>query len=335
MATIKDVAKLAGVSVTTVSRTFNNRGYIADATREKIDKACKELNYRPNELARSLFNKKSYTIGIIVPKLDSEFFSVLTQKIENQLFKKGYKMMICCTNGDIEKEKSYFDVFQSQRVDGVIVGSYLLEENFKYTAYEMPMVAFDRYLEGNIPCVGSDHYETGRLATEKLINSGCKKIAHIRGTASVGGPVHEKTVAFVETCKKAGIDYYIVEQDIKNDRKIEFDKAMEDFEKNFPDYEGIFLADKDAAYYLQYAHGKGIRVPEDVQMVGFDNIPLCQLTYPSITTVAQNFDCLSERLVDTLLKAIEVEGDYDEIGEIDRCPVELMERGSTVNRELK
>ncbi len=330
MASIKDVAKKAGVSVTTVSRTFNNRGYISEATRKKINQACIDLDYRPNELARSLFKKKSNIIGVLIPQLNNEFFSVLSQKIENKLYYKGYKTMLCFTNGDIEKEKSYFNMFKSQMVDGVIIGSYLLEDTFKYSKYEMPLIAFDRYLEGNIPCVGSDHYKIGQLGTEKLINGGCKKLVHLCGVRTIAGPTHKKTLAFEKICEQNNLEYLIVEKsrNLLVD-KVAFLESMREVEKLLPDFDGIFLSDNDAAFFLQYAHENNIKVPEDVQVVGYDNIPLCEFTYPQITTIAQDFDKVSETLVNSLIALINKEELDNTQNKLELIDVSLINRTST------
>ncbi len=330
MANIKDVAKLAGVSVTTVSRCFNNRGYISKETRANIAEACKTLNYEPNEIARSLFKKRSGVIGLIIPRLDGNFFSILTQKIEDELYKKGYKMLLCCTNGDNDKELEYFTMFKAQRVDGVIVSSYLVENSFNYKNYNIPLVAFDRYISEDIPSIGSNHYQMGELATKKLIELGCKKIIHFRGEQKVIGPPHEKTEAFEKICKANNIDYFIVEKKLNDYNESAFYELIDLVEKEFPNYDGIFASDEDIAYFLQYAQTKDLKIPQNIQLIGHDNIPLGKFTYPQITTIAQNYDKLSENLVSALVDLIEAEGDYSKIKYINNFDVELIERGTTI-----
>jgi len=327
MANIKDVAKHAGVSVTTVSRCFNNRGYISQSTRDKIEMACKELNYQPNEIARSLFKKKSNIIGVIIPRLDSYFFAELLQYIEDLLYKKGYKMLLCSTNGDEYKEKSYLDMFKAQKVDGVIIASYLTEDHYDYTNIGMPAVAFDRHLHGDIKCIGSDHYQAGVLATQKLIDLGCRKLAHFRGQSIVSSPTHNKTKAFMDLAIAQNIEHCVIEKQVSRDSEEEFDRCMTELNNIMPDYDGIFLNDFDAVIFLQYANRNGIRVPDDVQVIGIDDIKLSHMVTPQITTVKQSYDLISQTMVESLIKLID--GETISSKNLDKLPVELIERNTT------
>jgi len=327
MATIKDVAKLAGVSVNTVSRAFNNRGYIGKETRIKIEEACMELNYQPNEIARSLFKKKSNIIGVIIPRLDSFFFSELIQQVEDKLYSSGYKMLLCSTNESLDKEKSYLAMFKAQKVDGVIIGSYLTSDKCDYSSIGMPAVAFDRYLKGDIRCVTSDHYMGGELATKLLIDNGAKKIAHFRGDSSMETPSHEKVSSIVNVCEKNNVDYCIVEKQIFSDSTEEFYRCLDELNKKMPDYDSLIISDYDACLYLNYADKHNIKVPEDVQIVGYDGLKIGEMSTPKITSIAQSFNLLSERLVNVLLSMIE--DNNDEYKLIEKVDVELIKRETT------
>src|SRR5471030_2413619 len=127
MATIKDVAEVAGITVTTVSRVLNNRGYISEKTRKKVYDAMQQLNYRPNEMARSLLRKKSNLIGLIIPTVAHPFFSELTNYIEYYAYKLGYKILLCNSYQDSVKEKEYIMMLKSNQVDGIIMASHTLE----------------------------------------------------------------------------------------------------------------------------------------------------------------------------------------------------------------
>jgi family./Bacterial regulatory proteins, lacI family. len=174
MATIKDVAERAGVTVTTVSRVLNNRGYISEKTREKVYEAMKELNYQPNELARSLYRKKSYLIGLLIPSVAHPFFAELTNYIEYYAYQNDYKILLCNSGQDVEKEKEYIDMLKRHQVDGIIIGSHTLKAE-QYINVNLPIVAIDRYFSEKIPYVASDNYNGGVLATKLLIQKGCKK----------------------------------------------------------------------------------------------------------------------------------------------------------------
>ena len=156
MASIKDVAKEAGVGVGTVSRALNGKGSVSIATRKKIEKAIHKLNYTPNELARNLFLNRTGIIGVIVPDLEHPFFSALTKYIEMELYSQGYKTMICNTVGISDREKEYLDMLDRSMVDGIITGSHCLDGE-AYLKQKKPIVSIDRDFGAPIPIVGSDH----------------------------------------------------------------------------------------------------------------------------------------------------------------------------------
>ena len=179
MAGIKDVAKLAGVGVGTVSRMINESGYVSIDTRAKIESAMKELNYTPNELARNLYYKKSGIIAVLVPNVLNPFFAQFIDCVEGELHRAGFKIMLCSTLKDVKSEAEYLDLLNRHIVDGVIAGMSSLDES-EYSRIQKPVVALDRYLGEYIPVVTVDHKEGGRLAAEVLLASGCKKILHFR-----------------------------------------------------------------------------------------------------------------------------------------------------------
>lgn len=171
---IQDVAKVAGVSPTTVSRVLNDRGYISSKTKEKVFEAMKEINYVPNDLARSLYNKRSYLIGVIVPSTSNPFFGELVAYIENICDERGYKVLLCNSLHEADKEKKYWEMLRRNQVDGVIVVTYnrgLIDKKQQF-----PAVAIDHYLAENIHVVSSDNFQGGEMASRELIKAGCKKL---------------------------------------------------------------------------------------------------------------------------------------------------------------
>lgn len=177
---ISDVAKAAGVSPTTVSRVLNDRGYISEETRTNVYQAMEKLNYLPNDLARSLFSKRSNLIGLIVPTTSNPFYGELTARIEHHCAEAGLKILLCNSLYNVEKEEKYWEMLRRNQVDGVIVCTYnrgLID----YDTHHLPTVAFDHYLSSNIPVVSSDNFKGGELATRHLIAEGCKTIVHING----------------------------------------------------------------------------------------------------------------------------------------------------------
>lgn len=157
VAKLKDVAQLAGVSVTTVSRVINNYGSLSQKTIDKVHAAMRELNYQPNALARAMQGKPSKFVGLIFPNLINPFFAELANELEYELFKKGYKTIIASSAQNPEIEHEYLNMLMANQVDGIISGSHNLgiEEYHQLTA---PIVSFDRYLADNIPIIAADSY---------------------------------------------------------------------------------------------------------------------------------------------------------------------------------
>ena len=170
MASIRDVAKQAGVGVGTVSRALNGTGYVSPDTKKKIEKAAEKLGYTPNELARNLYRNRTGIVGVMVPDLDHPFFSCLAKHIEMELYRQGYKTMICNTIGISDREKDYLDMLDRNIVDGIITAAHSLDEE-EYLKRKKPIVSVDREFGPGIPLIGSDHAMGGRMAAELLLKS--------------------------------------------------------------------------------------------------------------------------------------------------------------------
>lgn len=156
--TIKDVAEKVGVSVTTVSRVLNNRGYLSESLKQKVNDAMEELNYHPSEVARSLLRKKSNIIGLILPDISHPFFGEVTKHIEAYAYEQGYKLMLCNSLHHKKKEKEYIDLLRASRVDGIIMGSHTMSVN-DYKSINLPLVSLDRQISKSIPFIASDNYQ--------------------------------------------------------------------------------------------------------------------------------------------------------------------------------
>ncbi len=205
MASIKDVAKLAGVGLGTASRVINNKGSVKPETREKVLRAIRELNYTPNEVARSFKNQSTKLVGLLIPTIWHPFFSELAYYIENELHKNDYKLLLCNSDADKSKEQAYIDMLQRQQVAGIITISYsdlhLNEET------QLPFVSIDRYLSEKIPHVAADNYQGGILAAEALIKGGAKKIGYMGGEPAFKSSVSDRKFALVDTARKYDVPY--------------------------------------------------------------------------------------------------------------------------------
>src|SRR5690606_7716275 len=192
MLKLEDVAKQAGVSVTTVSRVLNNRGYISQKTRDKVNEVIKELNYQPNEMARALFRKKSNMIGLIIPSVAHPFFSELAYYLEHYAHLSGYKLLVCNSNRDEDKEKQYIEMLKKNQVDAIIMGSTVLNVEH-YQNLNLPLISFDRIISDTIPMVAANNKKGGILAATLFIEKQCKQPAYL--SRGLDGRHHEAMLA--------------------------------------------------------------------------------------------------------------------------------------------
>lgn len=324
MATIRDVAEKAGVTVTTVSRVLNNRGYISEKTRKKVYEAMKELNYQPNELARSLYRRKSYLIGLLIPSVSHPFFAELTSYIEYYAYQNNYKILLCNSLQDVEKEKDYINMLKRHQVDGIIIGSHTLETE-QYLNVNLPIVAIDRYFSEKIPYVASDNYNGGVLATNLLIQKGCRKIAHISGPLILNTPANNRRKAFMDVVKEHNIENVVVETKLNVFDTDEYKKLIIKLFTDHPDIDGVFASsDLIAATIINAAREIGKEVPKDLKIVGYDDISIAKTIVPPLTTIRQPIEEMAKRTIEIILDQI----DGKEVNIENVLPITLIERES-------
>ncbi|WP_431309037.1 LacI family DNA-binding transcriptional regulator [Halalkalibacter lacteus] len=314
MVNIKDVAKKAGVSVTTVSRVINNRGYIGKETRKKVEKAMADTDYSPNQIARALQKSQSYLLGVIVPDSGHPFFAELIKNIELFAYKNNYKILICNSLDEAEKETKYIGMLKENRVDGIIMCSQTLDIE-EYKKIRLPIVSFDRIMSKDIPYVGSDNFNGGTIATEHLIESGCKNLLHLSGPLDLDVLPNRRADAFKLTCMKHDLPFKIIEKEYSrlsfshyNNYELFIEKQVS---HELPNYDGVFCSNDLLAYALYiYAQKNNIKVPEQLKIVGYDFNSFTQmLQNPKLTTVKQPADRLGRELCSTLVKMIEDKDD--------------------------
>lgn len=303
MAGIKDVAKRAGVGVGTVSRMLNDSGYVAEETREKIEIAMRELNYTPNELARNLYHKCTGIIAVLVPNVSNPFFAEFVDYVEAELYKAGFKMMLCNTVKESNAELEYLDMLNRHIVDGVITGVHSLDVE-EYKKIHKPIVALDRYLGDHIPVVAVDHKEGGRLAAEALISNGCKRILHFRGATTVESPYHERHYEFERIMKKNHIETYSYELKWNRFDPEYYLEVVEDvFSRGF-DFDGVFAVDWLAIECMNEAIRKHLKIPRDVKFVAYDGTFITKMVEPKMTAVVQPVEGLARESVRLLSNLI-------------------------------
>lgn len=318
---ISDVARVAGVSPTTVSRVLNNRGYIGEETRKKVQEAMEELNYFPNDIARSLFIKKTYLIGVIFPTTSNPFYGQLIFHLENYANSLGYKILLCNSQGREDKEKSYLHMLQRNQVDGIIAGAHNrgIEE---YDIPNLPVVGFDRYLSKNTPVVSSDNYDGGRKATQLLINKECNHIIHINGPSDLETPANLRRKAYEEVMKEHGRNPITYET--LGDNEATINKLFEEH----PEVDGIFASDDlIAATVLRVAKKRNRKIPYDLKVIGYDGTDTTKVLLPELSTIAQPIKDIAETCVDLLIK--QIDGKWDEKEQQTILPVKLIESETT------
>lgn len=301
---IKDVANEAGVSATTVSRYLNNRGYISEYTKEKILEAMKHLRYYPNEVARSLYTNQSNLIGMIFPTTNNPFFGELIFHIEDELYKKGKKVLLCNSNNEIEVEKDFLNMLRSQIVDGIIVGSHN-EVIADYQIPHLPIVAIDKQAGHDIPNISCDNYAGGALAVEELVNKKCEHIIYFSGAEEHSQDINLRESAYIK--KMTSLEREVLIENIPfSDSTEEKKLKLHDIIENYPKIDGIIAGDDMlAAVVLNVVKSRGLRIPEDVKLIGFDGAKTTLSLLPELTTIQQPIAEIARQAVELLLLEIE------------------------------
>lgn len=303
MATLDDIAKMAGVSATTVSRVINNYGSLSEKTKTKVFAAMKELNYQPNSLARSLKGKKTQLIGVILPGVGNPFFGQMVEEIENQLFNKDFRIILCNAGNDAKKERAYLRMLIANRVDGIIAGSHNLNIE-EYQKADLPIISFDRYLSENIPIVSSDNYQGGQLAAQALLASGSKKLQIITGRNRPNSPTNDRLNGFKNIIKQHDLQLDLTEIDFSATPNIKSLKIKELLAKKTID--GIFCTDDlTSLLVMRQAKNLNISIPNDLRLVGYDGTNFIQDYHPELTTIMQPISDIVTMMIDLLLKRID------------------------------
>lgn len=289
--TMLDIAKKAGVSKATVSMVLNKRDHcISEETKQKILKLAKELNYIPNSLARGLSTKKTGTIGIILPDITNPFFASIARAIEDSANLLGYNVMFCNADNEIDKELEYIKLLISKLVDGVIfiAGGESKSSVEMLKSNNIPFVLVDRYMESY-----KDEYgvyllnEAGVIqGIEYLYNKGNRRIAFVKGHEHLQIS-NERLKGYKRAMNK--YDIYDEKLIFKGDFNIEGGiKATEAILKDLGKVDAIFYSnDIMALGGMKVLLRKGFKIPEDIRIMGFDNIDICEIFEPELTTIAQ------------------------------------------------
>ena len=333
--TIIDVARLAGVSTTTVSHFINGTRYVSDDLRARVEKAIAELGYRPNSLARGLRKGESKTIGLIVPDNSNPFFAEILRSIENIGYFNGYSVILCNSDGDIEKEIAYTELLFAKQVDGIIfiTTNNSCEHLQQLTDNGIPIIVIDR----DIPLKGTDvllvdNFQGGYEATRYLIGLGHRRIACITGP-SLLTPSAERVNGYKQALAQAGIAEnpdWIVAGDFQfQGGESGIEKLMQ--LENQPT--AVFACnDLMALGVLRGLRKTRLTIPADLSLVGFDDIPLASVVSPALTTIAQPILKISELAIELLIDRIQNKSSEFEEKHI-VLPTQIVIRESCKNME--
>jgi Transcriptional regulators len=310
--TIKDVAKKAGVSVSTVSRAFNNYSDISDATREQIIKIAEEIGYKPNIVAKSLSSNRNFRLGMLIEDYDSAgllnplVFEIL-MSFKNTISKQGYELVLLSTNTDMQKSQSLTKFFVDKQLDGTfILGLKMTDEYYKELSdINYPCVLFDISIQNpKLCCVGVDNVKGAFMAVEHLIKLGHKKIAFINGHKEAFIS-YERLDGYYLALNRYGIpidNNLIYYSDFSEEgAEVAIEKLMQENK----DITAVFCAsDLMAVGAVNMLNNMGYTVPDDVSVVGFDDVYIAQFMIPKLTTIKQNLEKVGENAANVLMNLV-------------------------------
>ena len=335
--TIYDVAKIAGVSPSTISRVMNTPEIVTGATRQKVLNAIKELAYIPNMMAANMPRRKTNYIGLIIPDVTNIFFSNLIRGVQDVCEKHGYSVLVVNSDDSQEKEGRYLKLLYSRRVDGIIltVAGYR-EEEFPEEELsllkKMNIVLIDREINGmTTPIVKVNNFAGAYSAVKYLLTMGHRKIIYLAGIEGTKTN-QERKKGYLSALKDVHINW---KKELVADFRL--DTAYQKIIHHWPHLKNsdelptaIFAANDLMAIGALKAFAQlKVRVPEDISIIGFDNIPFSDCTYPPLTTIAQPTYQMGQKAVETLLKMI----DKKKIKKSVELETELIKRDSV--RRLK
>ena len=313
--TIHDIARELKISASTVSRALQDNPRISQKTKEKIKLIADAMGYRPNTLASNLRNKKSNTIGIVVPLINRYFFSAVISGVEDVAFKAGYTVVISQSNDLANKEIAIVQSMFANRVDGLIISIAMQPTNYEhlrtFRKKNIPLVFFDRSVaEIETDKIVVDDFMGGFRVTQHLVDQGYKRIAHMAGPQNLQTYIDRKK-GYRDALEKNGITYdenIVVTNSLTlEDGSIAVKQLM-----SLPvPPDAIFCGnDTTALVSMIYLRDKGVKIPEEVGIVGFSNEPFSRVVSPSISTIAQPGFLMGQKAAELILSQIETKNKY-------------------------
>jgi LacI family transcriptional regulator, repressor for deo operon, udp, cdd, tsx, nupC, and nupG len=306
MVRIADVARMANVSTATVSRVISNAGTVKKETAEKVLEAIKKLNYQPNMLARQLRRSETKTILVVVPDITNTFFSAVLRGIESVAIENGYQVLLGDARNNVETETSYLTILGQKKADGLILLTARTDQKIlEELSQDYPVVLACEYYEGTqLPTVSIDNVSSARKATEYLISLKHKRIGHISGPLNVVVG-RDRCKGFHQAMAKHGLS---IDPSLVQEGEFSFESGFNLMMKCLSLEEpptAIFAGNDEMAMgAVKAAKSKGVRVPEDLSVVGFDDIKFASIFEPALTTIAQPTFDMGQKAMHLLLRLI-------------------------------
>ena len=296
--TMKDVAREAGVALGTVSKVYNGIP-VGESYRRKVEAAAQRLGYQVNSYARGFKTNRTNVAALLMPSLLHPFFAVLTEEITAALMRQNYRTILLITNYDPEAERKCVAMVRQNKVDGIIALSYSPDLQVEES---VPFVTIDRHVGAGVPCISSDNFGGGQLATEKLLELGCKRLLFLRIGSGVSGEADKRGAGFESVCQLRGVDHHSI---ILHDSETEepFFRFLEEHCHNgVLDFDGIFCnTDRLACHVLSKLRSMGVSVPEQVQLIGYDGVLNHATDRYYCSTIVQPVAQMAEAAVTVLL----------------------------------
>ena len=319
---MSDVAREAGVALGTVSKVINGQS-VGESYRLKVEAAVKKLNYQVNNSARSLKTDRTNTVAFIVPNTITPYFALLTHHINMALERRNYKMLLCFTEYDREREQDFIQMVRQNRADGVIALTYNPHLDIPE---DIPFVTIDRFFSVSVPCVAADNFAGGRMAAHELKRRGCKHVAFMRIGSQLTNEPSKRKDGFISGCMELGLPY----ECLLLDDGMPF-SAFENFlranmDGNRLTFDGLFCGTDTVAYQIiGILRSMGLRVPEDVQVIGFDGIRMFGNLDYICSTIVQPVADIAEACVSMVLSP-----DFKGLPSLICLPVTYADGGTTL-----
>lgn len=338
--TLQQIALSLNLSVTTVSKALRSYPDVSEKTIQKVKEAAKLLNYKPNTFAVNLRTQESKTIGLVIPEIVHQFFSSVVKGVIEEAEKNGYVVIVLQTSQDFETEKKRIEFLIDKQVDGILIA--IADQTvdcfhlYEVQSMDLPVVMFDK-ISKSVSCskVIIDDIKAGYEATKHLIDCGCKNIAHFRGPLTSQNSI-DRYLGYKKALEESGLIFD--ESNVYHCSKMNFDEGREQAEKLLQHnrgVDGIFInTDMVAVGAMTEFKAQGIKIPEEISIVGFGNWFLSSVITPSLTTIDQPSYTMGKIAFNTLLSEL-TKRKKNEHAEHETVilPTEIIERESTLSRK--